>query len=80
MLEPTLAIGGALIALVMLGVLAIIGLIIYLFVFWILMIIDAAQRRFKDGAEKIVWVLILIFLGILGAIIYYFIIKKPNRH
>jgi len=45
-------------------------------IFWIAMIIDCAKRNFKKDSEKIVWILVLIFLGVLGAIIYYFIVKR----
>jgi hypothetical protein len=55
---------------------ALLGLSIFLFIFWILMIIDAATRKFKSDADKIIWILIIISLHILGAIIYYFVIKR----
>ena len=44
-------------------------------VFWIMMIIDCAQRKFP-GNEQVVWILLLIFTGILGATIYYFVVKR----
>ena len=56
--------------------LVLIGVAIFLFVFWILMIVDAAKRDFKKDSERVVWILILIFLGGLGAIIYYFAVKR----
>ena len=45
-------------------------------IFWIAMIIDCAKRNFKKDSEKIVWILVLVFLGVLGAIIYYFVVKR----
>ena len=45
-------------------------------IFWIAMIIDCVKRNFKKDSEKIVWILVLIFLGVLGAIIYYFVVKR----
>lgn len=59
--------------------LIIIGLIIFLFVFWILMIIDAAKRKFKNDNDRVIWILIIVLLNWLGAIIYYFVIKMPDR-
>jgi NADH:ubiquinone oxidoreductase subunit 6 (subunit J) len=59
--------------------LALVGVIIWLFIFWIMMVVDAATRKFKSDADKIIWVLIIIFLQILGAIIYYFVIKKNSK-
>lgn len=41
--------------------------------FWIWMLIDCAQRTFDD---KMVWLLLIIFLGVLGALLYFFIIRR----
>lgn len=49
------------------------------FVFWVLMLIDAIQRKFKDPNEKIIWVLVIVFTHIIGALIYYFLVKKKNK-
>ena len=59
--------------------LIIVGISIFAFVFWILMIIDCAKRKFKEDAEKIVWILVIIFAGIIGALIYYFVVKSKNK-
>jgi magnesium-transporting ATPase (P-type) len=45
------------------------------FVFWLIMLIDVAQRKFKDGFEKVVWVLIIVFTSLIGALIYYFAVQ-----
>ncbi|MEK6872488.1 MAG: PLDc N-terminal domain-containing protein [Nanoarchaeota archaeon] len=58
----------------------IIFLAVFLTVFWILMIIDVAKRKFKNENDKIVWILIVILLSWLGAIIYYFVVKRHNKH
>ena len=39
--------------------------------FWVWMVIDCATRTFKGEVDKIVWILILIFLNLLGAFIYF---------
>ena len=72
-----------------------IGSIMFLFIFiwiaamalgvlslilWIFMIVDAAKRNFKQENDKIMWILIIILTGIIGALIYYFVIKRPNKH
>ncbi len=43
------------------------------FVFWIWMLIHAATNNGLSGAEKIVWVLVVLFLHLLGALIYFFV-------
>lgn len=74
---------GELIALGILGVLLVIFIIaiaIWAFVFWILMIVDCATRKFRDSTEKIVWMIVIVFLQIIGALIYYFVVKRQNKH
>ena len=61
-----LAIGGGLIGCVFF-LIAIVA-----FAFWVWMLIDAVQRDFGEGSEKIVWILVLVFTGIIGALIYFF--------
>ncbi len=58
--------------------LAIMAAALFSFIFWIWMIVDCAQRDMK-GDNKVVWILILVFLGILGAIIYYFAVKRKSK-
>ncbi len=52
---------------------------VFLFVFWILMIVDCVKRKFKEDSEKIVWVIVIIFAGIIGALIYYFVVKNKDK-
>ncbi len=59
-------------------ILLFIALILGMFVFWIWMIVDCAQRKMKDN-DKVVWILVLVFLGWLGATVYYFVIKRSDK-
>jgi hypothetical protein len=45
--------------------------------FWIISLIDILKSRF-EGNDKIVWLLVLIFLGIPGMILYRVIGKKQK--
>ena len=56
-----------------------IAIFVLAFIFWIFMIIDCAKRTFKDDTEKIVWILVIVLVGILGAIIYYFVVKAQDK-
>ena len=49
------------------------------FVFWIIMLIDAATRKFKGESDKVVWVLVIVLVGIVGALIYYFVVYMKDR-
>ena len=56
-----------------------IALVVFAFIFWIWMIVDCVQRKFKNHSDKIIWILVLIFLQFLGAILYYFIVKHSHK-
>lgn len=49
------------------------------FVFWLIMLVDAATRKFKDSTDKIVWILVVIFVTFIGALIYYFVIYIKDK-
>jgi TctA family transporter len=47
------------------------------FVLWLWMLIDSISRKnYESENERLLWVLIIFFAGILGALIYYFMVKK----
>lgn len=46
------------------------------FVFWLLMLIDSVKRKYKQDNDKIIWVLVIIFTGIIGSLIYHFVVYK----
>jgi len=52
---------------------------VLLFLFWLWMLVDCLKRNFKGDYEKIVWVLVMIFLHVLGAVIYYFVVKVGEK-
>lgn len=64
---------------IILLVLLAIAVAVFLFVFWIKMIIDCAKRSFKGDSEKVVWILVIVLLGVLGAAIYYFAVKTEDK-
>ena len=48
---------------IILLMLILMAIFVFLFVFWIVMIIDCAKREFKGENDKVVWILVLVFLG-----------------
>jgi len=46
--------------------------------FWIWMLIDCALNEPSDGNEKLVWILVILFANLLGALIY-FLVRRPRR-
>jgi prolipoprotein diacylglyceryltransferase len=57
---------------------ALFSLIVLGFVLWVMMLVDCAKRDFKNENDKVVWILVIVLTGIIGAIIYYFIIKRGS--
>ncbi|MEM5802150.1 MAG: PLDc N-terminal domain-containing protein [Candidatus Aenigmatarchaeota archaeon] len=52
-------------------------ILIVAFVFWLKMLIDVLVR--KKLEDRLIWVLVLIFLNILGALLYYFLVYRKRR-
>lgn len=47
-------------------------------IFWIVMLIECATKEPDTGNTKIVWIIILVFTHIIGALIYFFV-RRPER-
>jgi prolipoprotein diacylglyceryltransferase len=60
-------------------VLIMVALGIFIFVFWILMLVDCIKRKYKESSDKIVWVIVIVFTQIIGALIYYFVVKVKDK-
>ncbi|MCQ6253676.1 PLD nuclease N-terminal domain-containing protein [Methanocaldococcus sp.] len=52
--------------------------IIKIFVF-IIVVLDIIKRDDLKTIEKILWLLVVWFLGIIGAIIYFLLSKRENK-
>ncbi len=49
-------------------------LLILLSVFiWIFALIDVLKSEFRGQNDKLIWIVVVLFAGFFGAIIYYFI-------
>jgi prolipoprotein diacylglyceryltransferase len=50
------------------------------FVVWIWMLIDCLSRKDYPGEnDKLLWALVIVFAGIIGAGLYYFLVKKKSE-
>ncbi|MEK6920964.1 MAG: PLDc N-terminal domain-containing protein [Nanoarchaeota archaeon] len=54
-------------------------LVILTIIFWIWTIIDVARRDFKNSNERLIWLLLIILLGIIPSIVYYFVVMRPDN-
>ena len=48
------------------------------FAFWLWMLIDAIKRIPSGGNTKLIWILVIIFTGAIGAAIYFFVQRPKN--
>lgn len=46
--------------------------------FWIWMLVDVVTKEPSEGNERLVWLLVVILLGFLGALLYFFV-RRPQR-
>jgi hypothetical protein len=49
------------------------------FAFWLWMLIHAITNKGLADTEKIVWVLVIIFLPFIGSVIYFFIGRPKGQ-
>ena len=68
-----MVLGAGILLFVFLGLLAILASI-----FWIWMLVDCSMNPGLTDTQKIIWVLIVLFTHLIGAIIYYFV-ARPRR-
>lgn len=65
--------------LIVMALVIFIFLVVALFLaFWIWMIVDCVKRHFKNESEKIIWILVVVLLQLLGALIYFFVVRIFN--
>ena len=48
------------------------------FAFWLWMLVDCVSKE-TDGGTKIAWLLIIIFVNVIGAPLYFFLRKLPRE-
>ncbi len=49
------------------------------FLFWIWMLVHAITHKGLGDGEKIAWVLVIIFLPVLGCILYFFLGRPKGQ-
>lgn len=57
-----------------------VGLLIGLavFAFWLWMLIDAIKHTPSENNLRLIWILVIILAGIIGALIYFFVQRPKN--
>ncbi|MEO9086324.1 MAG: PLD nuclease N-terminal domain-containing protein [Ktedonobacteraceae bacterium] len=47
-------------------------------IFWVWMLVECITREPSEGNDKVVWLLIILFTHMVGALIYFFV-RRPQR-
>lgn len=63
--------------LAMLGLLFLV-LVIFYIVFWLWMLSDIVHKKFKTRKLMLEWFFVVIFIPLIGPLLYYYIIKKKE--
>ncbi len=48
------------------------------FCFWIWALVDCLTKEPSKGNDKIIWILVIVLLGLIGALVYVFV-RRPQR-
>ncbi len=51
----------------------------FVFIFLILMLIDSVTRKFDSDTDKVIWVLVIVFVNFVGALVYYFAVYRKYK-
>ena len=47
-------------------------------IFWIWILVDCITKEPSEGNDKIAWLLLILFVPLIGGLIYYFV-RRPER-
>jgi hypothetical protein len=59
--------------------LPLVGLGLLAFAFWVWMLVECATKEASTGNDKLIWVLVLLFTHLLGALLYFFIRRSRRK-
>lgn len=54
------------------------GLMGFATIIWVWILVDCITKEPSEGNDKIAWLLLIIFVPLLGALLYYFV-RRPER-
>lgn len=77
-MNAMLGLAELLVLLSLLGFGLLVGLALLAMGFWVWMLIDCATKESTIGNDKLIWVLIILFTHLLGALLYC-LIRRPSR-
>ena len=65
--------------LLIIGLLVGLGLLVLsAFIFWVWMLVHAITNRNLSDADRIIWIVVVLFLHFLGGLIYFFVGRNQS--
>ena len=53
--------------------------ILLIIIFWVWMLVDCIKSKLNES-DKILWILIIIFFNVFGALLYLFLVKSNKKY
>jgi len=47
--------------------------------FWVWMLVDCLTNMDSQGNDKIIWIMVIVFTNLIGALVYYFVQRPKNQ-
>ncbi|HLQ27700.1 MAG TPA: PLD nuclease N-terminal domain-containing protein [Ktedonobacteraceae bacterium] len=54
------------------------GIAVFATIFWAWVLIDCITKEPSEGNDRIVWLLVILFVPLIGSLLYYFV-RRPER-
>ena len=54
------------------------GIGVFVMLFWVWVLVDCVTKESSEGNDRIVWLMLILFAPVIGALIYYFV-RRPER-
>ena len=52
--------------------------LVFSFIFWVWTLADCQRKETDEGNTRLIWVIVIVFTYIVGALLYY-LIRRPKR-
>jgi hypothetical protein len=56
-----------------------VAILLFSLAFWVWMLCDCLFHNWRSGKQKLLWFLIILFGGVIGALLFFAIIKAKSK-
>ncbi|WP_235272774.1 PLD nuclease N-terminal domain-containing protein [Methanosarcina mazei] len=54
--------------------------LVFSFIFWVWTLADCLRKETDEGNTRLIWVIVIVFTYIVGALLYYLIRRRDYSH